>query len=171
MEHDPQTLMAADRTVERVPVGEVVSRSDAPSASADRGSNQIRQPRTQVSHQSASGIGIEFLVVVTGIEVASMNAPMLTDDLRHRQTTCCQDTEPQQHGPQAILLAHMVRSGACTFFTANRDFSGVEEIAEEFQPRRCLETGDAESLRSAVGGAAGWHRARDPLDARLISRD
>ena len=105
------------------------------------------------------------------IDVAAEAAPVVLHDGLHRLLAHRQDVQPEQHGPQAVLLAHMVRAGAGAFFAAQRAHAGIEQVAEELPAGRGLVAGNAQRLRDAIDRAAGRHRARDALQPRRITRD
>ena len=71
-----------------------------------------------------------------------------------------QDVEPHQHGPQTILLAHMVRARAEAFLAADRRLSGIEQIAEELPARGRFETGKPSfSATRSAAALVGMERA------------
>ena len=80
-----------------------------------------------------------------------------------------QDVEPEQHGPEAVLLAHVVRAGAGAFLAADGGHAGVEQVAEELPAGRGLVDADVLGRGYAVGGAAGRHRAGDAGQALAIA--
>ena len=72
-----------------------------------------------------------------------------------------EQVEPEQHRPQAVLLAHVAGTGAVALLAAQRGLAGVEQVAEELPAGGRLVAGDAEGRGDLVGGARGRHRARD----------
>src|SRR5690606_749978 len=96
--------------------------------------------------------------------------PMLAHDLVDALLPAREDIEPEQHSPEAILLAHMVRSRAGAFLSANGHPAGIEQIAEEFPASGSLVHLDAELFRHPVGRRAGGHGAGDTGDAALVAR-
>ena len=74
----------------------------------------------------------------------------------------------KQHGPDAVLLTHVVAAGARAFLAADRDAPGVEQVAEELPARRRLEARDAELGGDAVNRAAGGHGAGHAREAAAI---
>ena len=81
-----------------------------------------------------------------------------------------QHVEPEQHGPQPVLLAHMVRAGAGRFLAADGDAAGIEQVAEELPAGRRLVHLDAELLGHPIGSGAGRHRAGNAGDSGGIAR-
>ena len=112
---------------------------------------------------------VDLLVVVARVVVLAVGAPVLADDVDHGLLADGQDVEPEQHGPEAVLLADMVGAGAGALLAADGGLAGIEQVAEELPAGGRLEAGDAEALGDAVGGTAGRHRAGDALDAALVA--
>src|SRR5262249_39797277 len=67
--------------------------------------------------------------------------------------------EPAQHGPQPILLAQVVRTGAKALLAAQRTQSRIQQIAKEFPPCRGLIAAQASRRGDAVDSRTGGHRA------------
>ena len=91
------------------------------------------------------------------------------EDVDDRLAAHGENVEPQEDGPETVLLADMVRAGAGAFLAAERRLAGVQEIAEELPAGRRLVAADAELFGDAVGGGAGRHRAGDAGKPRLVA--
>ena len=96
---------------------------------------------------------------MAGVIIAPVVPPVLAHDFRHRLPTFGQDVQPEQHRPQPVLLTHVVGAGAETFFTAQGDFAGVQQVAEELPAGRGLVTVQPQLGRDPVGRLTGRHRA------------
>ena len=103
------------------------------------------------------------------IVVAAVGRPVLPDDVEGALAANGEDVQPQQHRPETVLLADMVRTGAGAFLAADRRHAGVEQIAEELPAGRRLVHADAELFRDTVGRAAGRHGARDALQPAPVA--
>ena len=102
------------------------------------------------------------LVVVAGVIVAAKTAPVLRHDLGHRLAPTGQDVEPEQHRPEAILLADVVAAGAEALFAAEGDAARIEQVAEELPAGGGLKAGQPQLLGHHIGRGAGGHRAGYP---------
>ena len=63
------------------------------------------------------------------VVVAAEGLPVIAQDRFDRDAAHRQDVEPEQHGPDAVFLAHVVGAGARTLLAAERDAAGVEQVA------------------------------------------
>ena len=81
------------------------------------------------------GVAGDGLVVVTRVVVASEALPVFGHDLGDAATAHGQDLQPEQHGPEAIFLAHVVAAGAEAFLTAEGDLAGIQQVHLEQQAR------------------------------------
>ena len=90
-----------------------------------------------------------------------MLAPVVAHDLGDALSAVDEDVEPEQHRPDAVLLAHVVGAGAGALLAADGGQPGIEQVAEELPAGRRLVALDAELLGDAVGGGAGRHGAGD----------
>ena len=68
---------------------------------------------------------------------------MILEDLLDRLPAFGQDVEPEQHGPEAVLFAHVAGAGAEAFLAAERDLAGIHQVAEELPAGRCFKTRNA----------------------------
>ena len=112
--------------------------------------------------QPGGALRVQALVIVPSIEMAAEALPMIGDDRRGWLAPHREDVEPEQHRPNAVLLADMIGAGAGALFAAQRDAAGIEQRAKIFPARRRLVAVDPERLGDAIDSAAGRHRARDP---------
>src|SRR6185437_16255562 len=108
---------------------------------------------------------VDLFIVVPRIVVPPVDGPVVAHDLVDALLALRQDVEPEQHGPDAVLLAHMVGAGARAFLAADGDPAGIQQIAEELPAGRGLVHLDTELFGDAIGRGAGRHRARDAGDA------
>ena len=159
--------MPADRAVHRIGIGEVIRRGDG--QAVELPARQFRQQRPQMGDQPVGGLAVHALIVVARVVIAAVVGPVRGDDVPDALAAGGEDVEPEQHRPEAVLLAHMVRAGAGALLAADRGKPGVEQVAEEFPAGRGLEEADAELFRHPVGRAGGRHRAGDALEARGIT--
>ena len=100
------------------------------------------------------------LVVVTGVIVATKATPVLRHDLGNAAASLGQDLQPEQHGPEAVFLAHMVAAGAEAFFSAKGDFTRIEQVAEELPTGGRFKAVDAQLFCDHIHCGAGGHGAR-----------
>src|SRR3546814_11208681 len=102
--------------------------------------------------------------------VAPVVAPVLRQDLAHRLPAPCQDVEPQQHRPEAVLLAQMIGAGAGALLAAERRHPRIQQRAQELPAGRRIACVDAELARTPSAGTTGRHRARTdlPADCRTL---
>ena len=87
--------------------------------------------------------------------------PVAAHDVRHAATAHREDLQPEQHGPKTVFFTHVVAAGPETFFAAERDATGIQEISEELPAGWCLEAFNAQFLRHHINSGAGWHGAGD----------
>src|SRR4029434_2846054 len=80
------------------------------------------------------------------------------------------EVQPEEHGPQAVLLAHVARSRAEALLAAERDTSRFEQVEKVTPPRRRLVAGNSQTLRDAIDCSTRRHRACDAGEAVLIAR-
>eukprot|EP00754_Rhynchopus_humris_P015547 Rhum_TRINITY_DN14453_c0_g3::Rhum_TRINITY_DN14453_c0_g3_i1::g.87973::m.87973 len=179
--------------VHRVLVAEVVARRQLQALRAVRGGGtRLGHALRHEGHDLVRLLLVHSLVVVAGVVVASEGAPVLFRDLLHahkrlaRLVLRCEDLQPREHRPHAVLLAHVVGprperllaaqerrvAGAC------REVAGVHQVAEELPARRRLEALDALRLSHAVerarrrhGPRAALQPAREAWDQRGVGRD
>src|SRR3546814_11974512 len=85
--------------------------------------------------------------------VAPVVAPVLRQDLAHRLPAPCQDVEPQQHRPEAVLLAQMIGAGAGALLAAERRHPGIQQRAERSEERRV----GKECVRTCSSRGAPYH--------------
>ena len=116
------------------------------------------------------GLAGNGLVVVAGVVVAAETAPVVGHDRCHRGALAGQDLQPEQHCPEAVLLADVIGTRAEALLTAEGDAAGIEQVAEELPAGGGLETGDTQLLGYHVDGGAGGHRAGHPGQAAGIGR-
>src|SRR6185312_8968154 len=140
-EADTNALPPADRAIHRIVIGEVIGIGDLQAAKAL--TDQPRQLGAQVVDQRIRLARIHFFIVVPRIIVAAIDRPVVLDDGVDALLAHGKDVEPEQHGPEPVLLAHMVRTGAGALLAADRHTPGVQQIAEELPPRRRLVHFDA----------------------------
>ena len=95
---------------------------------------------------------------------------MLAHDVEHRLPAHCEDVQPEQHGPEAVLFPDVVGAGAGALLAAQRRHAGIEQVAEELPAGRCLVAGDAEPFRDPIGSGARRHGSRDAFEAGLVAR-
>ena len=105
------------------------------------------------------------------VVVAPEAPPVLPHDLLHGLLLHRQQVEPEEHRPEAVLLADVVGAGAEALLAADGDSAGVEQVAEEFPARGRLETLDPQLGRDPVDRLAGRHGARDPRNAAAVAGD
>ena len=101
--------------------------------------------------------------------MAAITAPVLRHDLVHRFPAAGQDVEPEQHRPQAILLADVVGAGAEALLTAEGDAARIQQVAEELPPGGGFKAGDAQLLGHHIGGGAGGHGTGHPRQAIAVA--
>ena len=73
-----------------------------------------------------------------------------------------QNVEPEQHGPQTIFFANVVRARAKALFAAESGFIRIEQITKKLPAGGRFVAFDAELLSDAIGRLAGGHRSRYP---------
>ena len=132
-------------------------------------SRNIRQNAAQGGDHRLCPGGIDRFEIMARIVVAPEGRPMRGQDVAHTGLAHGKDVQPHQHGPKAILFAHMVRPGAKAFLAAERHLVRIQQIAEEFPPRRRLKAANPQRLRHAVHRRTGGHRPRDALQTRMIA--
>ena len=94
---------------------------------------------------------------------------MLADDGGDALLAGGEDVEPEQHSPEPVLLAHVIRAGAGAFLAADADKPGIKQVAEELPAGRRLEAGNAKRLCHPVSCLAGGHGAGDAGEAPGIA--
>ena len=119
----------------------------------------------EVAHHFAGALGVAVLEVVAGEEVAAVLVPVLVEQLLDARLLGGEDREPGEHGPQAVLLANVIRAGAEALLAAQRQLAGVHQVAEELPARRRLVALLAHRLGDQVERARRRHAARESLDA------
>ena len=157
VEQHPQALARADRTVHRVGVAEIVGGADRAAGEplARQGGEHPGDPVVE----AVGGVAGHGFVIVAGVVVAAEAAPVARHHLCHRAAAHRQDLQPEEHRPEAVLLADVVAAGAEALLTAEGDAAGIEQVAEELPARGCLEAGDAQGVGHHVGRGAGGHGA------------
>src|SRR5919198_2726436 len=128
-EEDADALARGRRAVHRVRVAEVVGALDA--ALAERRARERGEAFAQRADHLGGGRGVERLVVVALVVAAAELAPVFADDLRDRLPRRRENREPREDGPQAVLLAHVVRARAEALLAADGHEPRVHEVAEE----------------------------------------
>ena len=101
--------------------------------------------------------------------MAAIRGPVRAHDGFHRLFFLRQQVKPEQHGPQAIFFAHVVRARAVAFLAAQGGHVGVEQVAEELPARRRLEARDAQRAGDPVGRARRRHGAGDAFQAGAVA--
>ncbi len=93
------------------------------------------------------------------IDAAAVGFPDAAHQVFHRLAGHGHQVEPEQHGPQAVFLAHVVRAGPVTFLTAQRDLARIQQVAEKLPAGGGFVTVDAHRFRHAVHSGGGGHGA------------
>ena len=158
-EHDADALVRRDRAVDRIVVGEVVGGGDL--EAGELGAGEGGELGAQAVHQRVGGGGVDPLVVVAGVVVAAVFLPVRLDDLLGRLLARGEDVEPEQHRPEAVLLADMVGAGAGALLAADGGHAGVEQVAEELPAGRASRSMPMPSFSATRSAAAlvGMERA------------
>src|SRR5882724_13041283 len=117
-EQDAQALSACARTVDGIQIGEVVGAADGGTAEAR--ADEAPKFAAELPDEGMGGALIDFLIVVPRVVVAAIGPPVLPHDVGDALATPREDIQPQQDGPQPILLAHVVGSSAGALLAANR---------------------------------------------------
>ena len=164
---DADALLRRHRAVDRVGVAEIVGQRHR--VATEHLARQGGQLAAHGVHQLLRGGAVDIFVIVARIVVAAIRGPVRAHDVFHRLFFLCQQVEPEQHGPQAILFAHVVRSRAVAFLAAQGGHAGVEQGAEEFPARRRLVARNAQRAGDPVGRARRRHGAGDALQAGAIA--
>ena len=102
--------------------------------------------------------------------MAAEALPVVRHDLGHGTAAAGQDLQPEQHGPEAIFLADVVAARAKTFFAAEGDAAGIEQVAKEFPARRGLKAVEPQLLGHHIHSGAGGHRAGHAGQASGVAR-
>ncbi len=89
----------------------------------------------------------------------------------HRLAGNRDEIEPEQHGPQAVLFADVIRAGAIALFPAEGDFAGIEQVAEKLPAGGGLVAGDAQGCGDAIDRGRGGHGARHTGQPAGIARN
>src|SRR5205085_546332 len=109
--------------------------------------------------------------VVALVVAAPERAPVVADDLFDRLLRSRENREPAQDGPQAVLLADVVRACAEALLAADGRESRVEQVAEKLPARRRLVTADTQVFRDAINRRARRHRAREARESVAVAGD
>src|SRR5215207_1479743 len=117
-EEDAHALTRGRAAVNGVCVAELVGALDA--AAAERRPGEVRETAAQLTHHLRGGRGVEPFVVVALVVAPSEPAPVVAHDILNRLPRHGDNREPAQDGPQAVLLAHMVRARTETLLAAHR---------------------------------------------------
>ena len=86
-----------------------------------------------------------------------MRTPEVGHQVGNRLTAHGKDIEPEQNGPETVLLAHMVAACTCAFLAAERDLARVEQVAEELPAGRRLVAFNAKAFGHPVRRPGGGH--------------
>src|SRR4051812_15862056 len=113
-QHDPAAIGKADadallgthRIIDRIMVGKIVGVADLEAVISATGDRRELPP--QIVHQLVGDARIDLVIVVPRIIVAAIDRPVVAHDLVDALLARSEDVEPEQHGPQTVLLAHMV---------------------------------------------------------------
>ncbi len=160
--------MLARAAVDGIGIAEVIAQRDLELSHTCAG--QPGEPFPQGLHDLGADRAVHAFVVVPAVDIAAVPPPVVADDLLDGLLPDGEDVEPEQHGPEAVLLADVIGAGAEALLAAERDAPGIEQIAEELPARRRLVARDVEGLGDTVDGLARRHRARDPLEPVPVAR-
>ena len=99
LEHHPDPLMVGFRTVDRIVIGEVVGRLDlvARRTSCPAGSPSLR---ADASISPLRRLEVDLVVVVPGVVVAPVSAPVLAHEVGDRDAALGEDVEPEAAPPR-----------------------------------------------------------------------
>ena len=155
VEQQAQALAIGKRAVYRVGVSEVVGGGDG--AAGEALTHQAGLHVFDPVVETMGGVAGDRLIVVAGVVVWAEMAPVLRHDPAHRLPPPGQDLQPEQHRPEAVLLADLVAAGAEALLAAEGDATGIEHVAKEFPTRRRFEAGDAQLLGHHIGAVVVRH--------------
>ncbi len=159
--------MLTARAVHRVGVGEVVGLLHPVIAEAL--ALERCQFVPQVLHQRLGPFRVHCFVIVAGVVVAPVEAPVFAHDLLHGLALDRQQVQPEQDRPETVLLAHVVGAGAKAFLAAQGHPASIQQVAEELPAGGGLEAFHPETRRHPVGGLAGGHGAGDAADPLAVA--
>ena len=167
-EQDADALIFADRLIDRIVIGKIIRRRDLQIAVA--GAGKRGEFFAQGCDQRVGGVRIHFLIVMAGIIVAAIFGPVFCDDVLHAFLARGDNVQPVEHGPQAVLFAHMVGTRAEAFFATDRHLAGIHEIAEKFPAGRRFIHAKAKLFGHTVRCRTRRHRTGNAGNAGGITR-
>ncbi len=121
-----------------------------------------------MAHHALCRLIGQALVVVARIHVATVARPVLAHDFFHRLLAHREDVQPEQHRPQSVFFAHVIRAGAKAFLAAQGHFSRIHQVAEKLPAGGRFKAGNVQGLRHAIHRRAGRHRTRHAGQALAV---
>lgn len=116
LEHDAQTLLRRHRLVHRIGVAKVVRHLDAIRLAAgavlapdERG---LGDRALQLGDHLVARLAGALFVIVAREIVATVDAPMVLEDVLDALAGVLHDGQPGEHRPDAVLLADVIRTGS-----------------------------------------------------------
>mmetsp|Transcript_19504 Transcript_19504/g.54841 ORF Transcript_19504/g.54841 Transcript_19504/m.54841 type:complete len:426 (+) Transcript_19504:1411-2688(+) len=152
-EEEAETLVGTVRLVKRVVIVEYVGVLEGVAMLLGDGLQeatvgQVRLRLLEMFHKALSGGGVDVLVVVAAVEVASVTLPEVRhdigdgDELAHLAILVlkCQDRKPRDHRPESVLLPHVVAASTEALLTTDNGVAPlrlkvVHDVSKKLPPR------------------------------------